>query len=173
MPCTATRSPARAPELRRALKTVMPAQSRGAASAAGEIVGDGGDRFGGGDHVFGIAAVVADAGDLLILQLMKSPRRQASQVKAVAAVPADADALAGLPVGDVSADGVDAAGDFVSGDAGILDAGPMAFFDQRIAMADAAGFDLNSDLVAAGFGDVSFDQFEIAAGFADLDSFHF
>jgi hypothetical protein len=40
-------------------------------------------------------------------------------------------------------------------------------------MADAAGFNFDPDLVAGGFGDISFDEFEITAGLADLDSFHF
>jgi hypothetical protein len=88
-------------------------------------------------------------------------------------VPSDADTLAGFPVGYVGADGVDAAGDFVSGNAWILEPGPMAFLYQRIAVADPAGFDFDSDLAAGGFGDVSFDEFEITAGLADLDSFHF
>ncbi len=107
------------------------------------------------------------------LQLMKSPRRQAFTGEVMAAVPAYADALAGFPVGNVGADGIDAAGDFVSGNARILDAGPMAFFHERVAVADAAGFDFNAHLGAAGFGNISFDQFEIAAGLADLDGFHF
>ena len=90
----------------------------------------------------------------------------------MAAVPSDADALAGLPVGDIGADGVDAAGDFVSGNARILDAGPMAFLYQRVAVADAAGFDFDAHLIAGGFGNISFDEFEITAGLGDLDSFH-
>jgi hypothetical protein len=47
----------------------------------------------------------------------------------VAAVPSDTYALAGLPVGNVGADGIDTAGDFVSGNARILDARPVALFD--------------------------------------------
>src|SRR5580704_3464620 len=89
------------------------------------------------------------------------------------AVPSHADALAALPVLNVSADGVNAAGNFVSRNAWVLDSGPMAFFHEGIAVADAAGFDFNSDLVASGIRNISFDEFEIAAGLADLDSFHF
>ena len=87
-------------------------------------------------------------------------------------MPTHSNALAGFPVRDVGADRVDAAGDFVSGDARILDAGPMAFFHQRIAVTDAAGFDLNAHLVAGGFGDGSLYQFEIAARLCYLDCFH-
>jgi hypothetical protein len=88
------------------------------------------------------------------------------------AVPSDSDALAWFPVRNIGADSVDAAGDFVSGDAGILDSGPIAFLNQRVAVADAAGFDFNSDLGAAGVGNVSFDEFEVTAGFDDLNSLH-
>ena len=54
-------------------------------------------------------------------------------------MPAEADALAGLEERDVGADGVDDAGDLVAGRAGKLDAGPLAFFGERVAVADAAG----------------------------------
>jgi hypothetical protein len=60
----------------------------------------------------------------------------------------------------------------VSGYARILDAGPIAFLDQGVAVANAAGFDFNSHLVARGLGNISFDEFEIATGFADLYCFH-
>jgi len=88
-------------------------------------------------------------------------------------MPADSDALARLPVGNVSTNGVDAAGNFVSGNAWILDAGPVALFYQGVAVTDAAGFDLNPDLVAGGVWDVSFDEFEVTAGFGNLNNFHF
>jgi hypothetical protein len=49
----------------------------------------------------------------------------------------------------------------------------MAFLYERITVADAAGFDFDPDLVAHGFGNVSFDEFKITTGLADLDGFHF
>ena len=49
----------------------------------------------------------------------------------------------------------------------------MAFFYERVAVADAAGFHFNSHLVAGRIRNISFDEFEIAAGFADLNRFHF
>jgi hypothetical protein len=90
----------------------------------------------------------------------------------MAAVPAHADALAGFPVGHVGAHGINAAGDFVSGNARILDARPVAFLDECVAVANAAGFDFDPDLAASGLGNASLDEFEITAGLADLDSFH-
>jgi hypothetical protein len=138
----------------------------------GEIVGDGGNRLGGRDHVFLVTAVMADAGNFFELAIDEIAAAAGIAGETMATVPSDSNALAGFPVGNVSADGVDAASNFVSRDAWILDAWPIAFLYQRIAVADAAGFDFNSDLAAAGLRNISFDEFEITAGFADLDNFH-
>ena len=89
---------------------------------------------------------MSDGGNLLVAAVNKVAAAAGITSEIVAAVPSDSDALAGLPVGYVSADGVDAAGDFVSRNAGILKAGPLAFLGQRIAVADTAGFNLNPDL---------------------------
>jgi hypothetical protein len=138
-----------------------------------EIFWDCGDRLGGRNHVFGVTAVVADAGNFSVLAENEIAAAAGIASETMAAVPPDADALAGFPVSNVGTDSVDAAGDFVSGNAWILDAGPIAFFYERVTVADAAGLDFNSYLGAAGFGNISFDEFEITAGFADLDSLHF
>jgi hypothetical protein len=139
----------------------------------GEIFWDGGDRLGGRNHVFRVTAVVADGGNFLVLAENEIAAAAGVASETMTAVPSDADALAGFPVRNVSTDSVDAAGDFVSGNAWILEAGPMAFSYERVAVADAAGFDFNPDLAAARLGNISFDEFEITAGFADLDSLHF
>jgi hypothetical protein len=139
----------------------------------GEIFWDGGDRLGGRNHVFRVTTVMTDGGNFFDLAVNEIAAAAGVASETMASVPSDPDALARFPVGDVGADGVDAACDFVSGNAWILEAGPMAFFDERVAVADAAGFDFNPDLSAAGFGNVPFDEFEITAGFADLDSLHF
>jgi hypothetical protein len=137
-----------------------------------KVVGDGGDGLGGCKHVFLVTAIVADAGDFFVLAVNEVASAAGIAGETMAAVPPDSDALAGFPVGNVGTDGVDAAGDFVSGNAWILEARPMAFLYERVAVADAAGFDFNPDLIAGGFGDGSFYEFEITAGFADLDSLH-
>ena len=124
MPRMATVSPGRAPLLRRVLKVVMPAQSSGAASTSVEVVGDEGEGVGGGDDVVGIAAVEVDAGDGLVFAEDEVAAAAGRAVVAVAAVPAEADALAGLEERDIGADGVDDAGDFVAGNARELEAGP-------------------------------------------------
>jgi hypothetical protein len=138
----------------------------------GEFVGDGGDRLGGRNHVFLVTTVEADGCDLFILAIdeIATPAGITSEV--VAAVPSDAYALAGLPVGDIGADSVDVASDFVSGNARILNAGPIAFFHKRVAVADTAGFDFNPNLIAGRFGNVSLDHFKIATGLTYLHCFH-
>ena len=67
-----------------------------------ERVGHGGDRFPGRDHIFGVAAVVADAGPLFIdaVDEIAATALQAGEV--VAAVPADADSLSFFPGGDAA-----------------------------------------------------------------------
>jgi hypothetical protein len=138
-----------------------------------EFVWDGGDCLGGGNQVFRVTAVMADAGNFSVLAENEIAAAAGIASETMTAVPSDADALAGFPVRNVSADSVDAAGNFMSGNAWILNAGPMAFFYESVAVADAAGFDFNPYLAADGIGNISFDEFEITAGFADLDSLHF
>src|SRR5208283_3396987 len=93
----------------------------------GQVVGDGGYRFGGRDHVFLVAAVVTDAGDFFVLAVNEIAAAAGVAGEVMATVPSDSDALAGFPVGYIGTDSVDAAGDFVAGDAWVLEAGPMAF----------------------------------------------
>jgi hypothetical protein len=139
----------------------------------GEVVGNGSDRFGGCDHVFLVTAVVTDGGNLSVLTVDEIAAAAGVTGEIMTSVPSDSYALAGFPVGNVGAYSVNASSDFVSGNAGILDAGPIALLYERVAVADTAGFDFDPDLVAGGIGNVSFDEFEITAGLADLDSFHF
>src|SRR5271155_470191 len=100
---------------------------------------------------------MADPRNLLVLAENEITATAGIAGEIVATVPSDAYALAWLPIRDVSADSVDAAGNFVSGNARILEAGPDALLHEDVAMADAAGFDFDSDLGAAGFGNISFD----------------
>ena len=120
-----------------------------------------------------VTSVVADAGNFSVLAVNEVAAATGIASEIMTAMPSDSDALARFPVGDVGAYGIDAAGDFVSGNAWILDAGPIAFLHEQIAVADAAGLDFDPDLVAGGIGNVSFDELEITSGLADLDSFHF
>ena len=143
------------------------AEQRGGVGVV-EFVGHEGECVGGGDDVVGIAAVVVDAADGLVFAEDEIAAAARRTVVAVASVPAEADALAGLEEGDVGADGVDDPGDFVAGGAGELDAGPVAFFGERVAVADAAGMNADTHVAGAGLGKFLFDELERTAGGGDL-----
>src|SRR5438105_3222017 len=138
----------------------------------GQIVRHKRDGFGRDDDILGIASVKVNAGNFLKLAVNKVAATAGVAGEAMAAVPADTNPLAGLPLGYVGTDCVDAPGDFVAGDSGILHARPAGFLHDRVAVADAAGLDFDAYLAAAGLGSWAFDDFEIAAGLADLDCFH-
>jgi hypothetical protein len=164
-------SPGRARVTQRVEDGDTGAEQRGG-FGGGKIVGDGGNGFGGRDHVLGISAIVGDGRDLFVTAKSKVAAAAGFARKIMPSMPADADALAGLPLRNAVANGVDAAGYFVAGNARVLDSRPMAFFYERVAVADAAGFNLDADLPARGLGNVAFDEFKISAGLAYLDGFH-
>jgi len=138
----------------------------------GEVVGDRGYGFGWDDYVFCVASVEADAGNLLVLAEDKIAAATGIAYEAVSAMPANADTLTALPEGDVGAYGVDAAGDLMAGNAWILNSWPVPFFYQRVAVADAAGFNLDAHLIASGLRRGALDDFEVSSGLADLHGFH-
>ena len=86
----------------------------------------------------------------------------------MAAVPADTDALAFLPRGNAGADFVDDASDFVSGNAGVLNSGPGAFYRQHVTVADAAGLHLDADVPCTRLRNVALDDFEACARLGNL-----
>jgi hypothetical protein len=137
-----------------------------------QIVGYKRNRFGGNDDILGVTSVGVDGGDLLKLAVDEVAAAAGIAGETMAAMPSHADALAGLPLSYVRADGIDSSGNFVAGDAGILKARPASFLYDRIAVADAAGLDFDAHLAATGLGRRPFDNFKISTGFADLDCFH-
>src|SRR5258708_25863877 len=122
-----------------------------------------GERFHRSDHVFLIAAIEADSANFRVAAIgeISAAAREASAV--LAAVPADADALAFFPAGDAGADVIDHAGDFVSGGAGILSAGPVSFFYEAVAVTDAASLHANAHVPRARIWNVALLNFEICA----------
>jgi hypothetical protein len=78
-------------------------------------------------------------------------------VAAIAAVPANADALANGPSVDAPAGGIDEANDLVARHARIMDVREQAFLRYAVAVADAAGLYLDPHLVGRGFRNVAFD----------------
>ena len=79
---------------------------------------------------------------------------------AMTAMPADADALAGLPLRDARTDGIHEPDHFMAGNAWILQARPVALLDQGIAVADTTGLDFDSHQAGARLGDFAFNKFK-------------
>jgi hypothetical protein len=90
----------------------------------------------------------------------------------MASMPADAGAITRLPLGDVGADGVDATGDFMPGNAREDEAGESTRFHERIAMANATCLYLDAHLSGSGLGDIPLDDLERGSCFRHLYCLH-
>src|SRR5438093_9323278 len=130
-------------------------------------------RFPGRDHVFGITAVERDAGrqqrDFACKELALPA---VIAIAAVAAVPANPDALASLPWLHAFAHSVNNSNHLVSRHTWILNTRPESFFDQRIAVTNSARIDLDPHPPRLRLGNISFNQFERPAGTRDLNNTH-
>jgi hypothetical protein len=129
-------------------------------------------RFCRDHHVFGVTSIKADASDLS--ELAKNEITTAARValKAVPAVPSHAYPLTGLPQGNVCANRIDASGNLVARHSRILNSRPETFFDELVAVAQAAGFHLDAYLPASRLRRRTLNDFEITSGLADLNGFH-
>jgi hypothetical protein len=76
---------------------------------------------------------------------------------AIAAKPADADALPGAPAHYASTDCVDHTGDFVPRDARKEEVAPLPFNGETVAVTHTAGFDADADLAPRWLGYVALD----------------
>jgi hypothetical protein len=88
-------------------------------------------------------------------------------------MPAHTYALPFIPCCDVVADGIDASGDFVPRHTRILKSRPYTVFDQHIAVANTAGFNLHAHLSGARLRNIAFYQFPISAWSTYLSCFHY
>src|SRR5438552_8228918 len=114
------------------------------------------------DHVFAVTTIKADAGHLVRFTSEQIPAPARVTSPAVAAVPSDTDPLAASPSDHSRADGVNRAGNLMTRDARVLNAGPKALFDQRITMADAARRDFDSNCSRRRFRYRSFDNLKLS-----------
>ena len=137
-----------------------------------DCVGETRDGFVRHDHVFGVAAVVGDAGDLRLFAVDEESLAARVADEIVPAVPAHADPVAFLPLGHVGPDLVDSSGDLVAWDARQRESGEVAGLHEDIAVAHSAGLDLDPDLPRAGLGDLAFDQLERRVGPRNLHCSH-
>src|SRR5439155_5063412 len=112
-----------------------------------ELLGDPRGGFVRDDDVLCVTAVEADARHLRPLAVEEESLAAGSADEAVTAVPADAYPVALLPLRDVGADLVDTPGDLVARNARQLETRIGPHLDQRVTVAEAAGFDLDADLV--------------------------
>jgi hypothetical protein len=113
-----------------------------------------------------------DAGDFEIAASDKVAAPAAVADEARAAEPADTDALPDFPGGDLGADRVDPAGDLMARHGGVVDAGKAAGRHEGVAMADAAGLDLDAHLARSWLWGGALDELEWGVGFRDLDNAH-
>src|SRR5262249_5469570 len=95
------------------------------------------------------------------MEKISAPARGTRAVPA--AVPADTDALPQRPLGNTGAHLIDKAHDFVSGSTGILNAGPLAFFREHVAVANPAGLHLDQHLASTGLRNLALDDFKICS----------
>src|SRR5262249_29542373 len=123
-------------------------------------------------HVLGIAAVVADAGELLALAVDEVPAPAGIAGHAVPAVVADTHPLALLPLGDVGAPLVDPPRDLVSRNAGERETGECPELHPGIGVADPARLDLDPDLARRRLWNLALDQLECASWLGCLDGSH-
>jgi hypothetical protein len=85
-------------------------------------------------------------------------------IVAMAAVPTQTDPLAGLEHRNIRPNGVEGSGDLVAWYSGVLNARPLAQLGKRIAVANAAGLDTDSNMSRARFGELALDNLKISAG---------
>src|ERR1700681_2843129 len=112
----------------------------------GQIVGHRGDGFCLRNHVFGIASIEVDGGDLFELAEDEVSAAARVALEAVSAVPSHADPLTRFPQSHVRTDGINASGNFMAWYPGILNSRPESFFHQRVTVADTASLDFDAYL---------------------------
>src|SRR5436190_1689952 len=127
-----------------------------------ERFGHPSQRFDRRNHEFLIAPVVTNSANLAICAVgeITSPARAARAV--LAAMPADADSFALLPILHTRADAVDHAGHFVSGHARIRHSRKEAFLRNYIAVANSTRLNANPHVTWTGLRDFTFKRVEFA-----------
>lgn len=171
MPSTATTSPARAAVAQCVERGDARAKKRGGIDV-GEIVGDARQRFLRRNHVFRVAAVVAEAWDERLLAKHEVAVTAMRAVAAMPAVPAHADALPLLPALHTRAAPFDHARDLMSRYARKLQSRPKTFLRERIAVADTAGLHLDQHVSFGRLRHIALDDFQRAVRLRHLHCLH-
>jgi hypothetical protein len=137
-----------------------------------QIVGHQRDPFSGCNHVFRVASIKVNRGDLFNFAIDEVAAAAPLAYETMPAVPAHTNALTGPPKSYVGTNGIDAPGDLMPRHTRILNTRPESFFHQRIAVTDAARFYLDTNLATAWLRDWALDDFEISTWLAVLNGFH-
>ena len=119
-----------------------------------------------------VSAVIADARNFHVHAIAKISAAAVTTRIVMAPVPADADALSLLPLGNTGAQFIDDARDFVSWNARILNSWPGAFFREHVTVANAAGLYLDAHFSCNRIRNLALDDFEIGSWLGDLGCFH-
>src|SRR5262249_25954202 len=125
-------------------------------------------RFLAGKHVFCIAAVAGDSGNVEPCAVDEIALAAAVTFEAMAAVPAHADALAGLPRGDPGANCVNPPNHFMARHPGIGDSRPKSVLGKLVAVTNATRFHLDADLRRPRLGDRPLHERKIPTSIAHL-----
>src|SRR6185312_10332385 len=133
----------------------------------GQAVRNRHQRFNRSQHVLLIAAVVADAGNLLVLAVAEIAAPAFAARAIMSAMPANTDPLPLAPRADSGSEFVDHARDFMARNARIRNAGPRSFHDQRVTVAHPAGVHPDANLSRTGLRNLALHNLKTLAGFAD------
>jgi len=93
-------------------------------------------------------------------------------IAAVSAMPADADSLAWCPSNDACPHCVDNSGDLMSRNTRVLDARPGSFLCERITVANATSFNLDTHRSGAGLWNLTLDNFKRPIWASNLHNMH-
>ena len=110
-----------------------------------------------------VSAVIADARNFQVPAIAKISAPALATRVVLAAVPADTDALSLLPLGNTGAHFIDDACHFMSWNAGILNAGPRAFFREHVTVANTTGLHLDPHLSCTRLRNLALDDLEICS----------
>jgi hypothetical protein len=114
--------------------------------ARGQLVGNGCQTAFLGNHHLGVAAIVADAGNRLILAVHEVAAPARCAAAAMSAEKTHTHPLAEFPVGNPVAQSVDRADHFMAGDARVGDTGGETVDGEGVGMTNPARLNPNSDL---------------------------
>src|SRR5579863_4323738 len=137
-----------------------------------ECVGYRRQRFDGSDHVLLVSTVVADACNFRVTAVQEASSPAFGTRVVLPAMPTDADTLSLLPSGDLGAQFIDDACDFVPRDPRILNSGPEAVFHEYVAVANPTSLHLDEHLSRTRLGNFTLDNLEISPRFGNLRHLH-